>query len=57
MTADLFSFAGLGAILIGLVVVGALIWGVSTSAEDASGFSVFLRPKRAKTDDARRKQP
>ncbi|CCB63316.1 exported protein of unknown function [Hyphomicrobium sp. MC1] len=56
MTVDLFSLADLGALMIGLVVVGALIFGVSTSAEDPSRFSGFLRHKRVKTDAPRRRK-
>lgn len=56
MTMDFFSLADLGALMIGLIVVGALVFGVSTSAEEPSGFSRFLRHKRAGTDDARRKR-
>jgi hypothetical protein len=50
MTVDLFSLAGLGGILIGLVAVAALIFCVSLSAEDPSGLSGFLRHKQAKAD-------
>jgi hypothetical protein len=63
MTADLFSLAGFGGILIGFIAVGALIFCVSSSAEDPSdpsGFSGFLRHKQIKADDiasSRRKQP
>lgn len=59
MTADLFSLAGLGGTLIGLVAVGALIFCVSLSAEDSSGLSGFLRRKQIKANDIaspRRKQ-
>lgn len=56
MTMDFFSLADLGALMIGLIVVGALVFGVSTSAEEPSGFSRFLRHKRAGTEDARRKR-
>jgi len=56
MTADFLSLADLGALMIGLVVVGALVFGVSTSAEDPSRFSGFLRHKRVKTDAPRRKR-
>lgn len=55
MTIDFFSVADLGALMIGLVVVGALVFGVSTSAEDPSGFTGFLRQKRIKTDASTRK--
>lgn len=55
MTVDFFSLADLGALMIGLVVVGAILFGVSTSAEDPSGFSGFLRHKRVKSDAVRRK--
>lgn len=56
MTVDFFSLADLGALMIGLVVVGAILFGVSTSAEDPSGFSGFLRHKRVKSDAVRRKR-
>lgn len=56
MTIDFFSLADLGALMIGLVVVGALVFGVSTSAEDPSGFTGFLRQKRIKTDASPRKR-
>lgn len=56
MTADFFSLVDLGGLMLGLVVVGALVFAVSTSSEDPSGFSGFLRHKRIKTDAARRKR-
>lgn len=56
MTIDLFSLADIGAILVGMIVVGALIFGVSMISEDPSGFSGFLRPKNTKTDEVRRKR-
>jgi len=61
MTADLFSLAGLGGTLIGLVAVAVLILCVSLSAEDPSGFSGFLRHRQGKANDVApprgRKQP
>lgn len=51
MTTDFFSFGDLVGTLIGLVVVGALIFGVSMSADDQSGLSKFLRHKQNKADD------
>ena len=56
MTIDLFSLADIGAILVGMIVVGALIFGVSMISEDPSGFSGFLRHKNTKTDEVRRKR-
>jgi hypothetical protein len=53
MTADLLSFAGFGGALIGLVVLGALIFGLATSTEEPSAFSGFLRHKQVKSEDAR----
>jgi hypothetical protein len=51
MTAELFSLAGLGGTLIGLVAVGVLVFCVALSAEDPSGLSGFLRHKQIKADD------
>ncbi|WP_409561871.1 hypothetical protein [Hyphomicrobium sp. MC8b] len=56
MTADFFSLVDLGALMLGLVVVGAIIFAVSTSSDDPSGLSGFLRNKPIKTDAARRKR-
>ncbi|WP_414461508.1 hypothetical protein RLW55_03345 [Hyphomicrobium sp. B1] len=56
MTADFFSLVDLGALMLGLVVVGAIIFAVSTSSDDPSGLSGFLRHKPIKTDAARRKR-
>jgi hypothetical protein len=50
MTVDLFSLAGLGGILIGLIAVGALIFCVSLSAEDPSSLAGFLH-KQVKTNN------
>jgi hypothetical protein len=53
MTAGLFSLAGVGGILIGLCVVGAIIYCVSASDDDASVLSGFLRHRQGKRESRR----